>query len=63
MSVEAYERLISLFESCMVEMQPFAEIGGGLGLEDRIAEHGDVVNQQHPEGAVVVRGHGAVWRW
>lgn len=35
-SVEAYERQISLFESCTVKMQPFAKIEDGLGLEDRL---------------------------
>ena len=35
-SVEAYDRLISLFKNCMVEMQAFVEIRNGLGLEDSI---------------------------
>lgn len=43
-SVEAYEKFLSLIKNCLVEMQPFAEVRDGLGLEDRLAEHGDVVN-------------------
>lgn len=42
---KAYDRLVSGFKDCMVEMPPFAEIRDELGLEDRIAENGDVVNQ------------------
>lgn len=55
-SVEAYEHLVSLFKNCMVEMQPYAEIRDGLGLEDRIAENGDDLNHNHPEAALVVAG-------
>ncbi|KAM3400370.1 hypothetical protein ACQJBY_005316 [Aegilops geniculata] len=55
-SVEAYDRLISLFKNCMVKMQPFVEIRNGLGLEDSISENGDVVNQIQTEGALVVAG-------
>uniref|UniRef100_A0A8R7PIW9 CCHC-type domain-containing protein n=1 Tax=Triticum urartu TaxID=4572 RepID=A0A8R7PIW9_TRIUA len=58
-SVEAYEKFMSLIKSCMVEMQPFAEIRDGLGLEDRIAEHGDVVDQQPAQTAMVAASAGA----
>ena len=43
-SVEAYDRLKSLLKSCLVEMQPSAKITDGLGLEDELAENGDVNN-------------------
>lgn len=42
----------------MVEMEPFVEIRDGLGLEDRIAENGIVVNQIQQEGALVVAANG-----
>lgn len=52
-SVEAYEHLTKLFRHCATEMKPFTEMRDGLGLEDRLAENGDVLNQVHSEGAVM----------
>src|SRR4051812_2928384 len=43
-SAEAYERLMSLFKSCVVEMQPYAKVRDGLGLDDIIAHNNDVLN-------------------
>ncbi|XBH55149.1 hypothetical protein VPH35_077292 [Triticum aestivum] len=58
-SVKAYEKFMCLIKNCMVEMQPFAEIRDGLELEDMIVEHGDVVNQQAPQVAMVAASGGA----
>lgn len=55
-SVEAYEHIMSLFKNCAAEMKPFTEIRDGLGLEDRLAENGDVVNQIQPQVVVVAAG-------
>ncbi|XBI46152.1 hypothetical protein VPH35_110466 [Triticum aestivum] len=45
-SVEAYKHLISMIKNCAAGMTPFAEIiRDSLGLEDMMAENGDVVNQ------------------
>lgn len=45
-SVEAYTHLISMIKNCAAGMTPFAEIiRDSLGLEDMMAENGDVVNQ------------------
>lgn len=49
-SVQAYEHLVSLFKHCAEEMKPYAEIRDGLGLEDRMAENGVVVNQDQAGG-------------
>lgn len=59
-SVEAYEKFMSLIKNCMVEMQPFAEVRDGLGLEDRVAEHGDVVNQLPAQTVGAAASGGAV---
>ncbi|XP_048552384.1 protein FAR1-RELATED SEQUENCE 4-like [Triticum urartu] len=48
-SVQAYDRLVALFKHCAEEMKPFADIRDGLGLEDRMAENGVVVNQYPAE--------------
>ncbi|KAM3213185.1 hypothetical protein ACQJBY_065914 [Aegilops geniculata] len=52
-SVEAFDHLLSLFKKCAAEMKPLTEIWDGLGLEDRLADNGDVLNQIQSEGAVV----------
>uniref|UniRef100_A0ACD5WYC2 Uncharacterized protein n=1 Tax=Avena sativa TaxID=4498 RepID=A0ACD5WYC2_AVESA len=39
-SAEAYEKLVSLFKSDMVEMAPFENARDGLRLEDRVVEVG-----------------------
>lgn len=44
-SVEAYNRLMDLFKSNLSVMLPYTEIRDGLGLEDRLADKGCVVNQ------------------
>lgn len=54
-SVQAFEHLMSMFKHCAEEMKPFAEIRDGLGLEDRMAENGVVVNQDQPEGDEVTQ--------
>lgn len=62
-SVEAFDHLLSLFKKCAAEMKPFTEIWDGLGLEDRLADNGDVLHQIQSEGAVVsaiVGTHGVV---
>ena len=44
----------------VVEMKPYTEMRDGLGLEDRLAENGDVLNQVQLEGVVLaatVGGH------
>ncbi|KAM3332252.1 hypothetical protein ACQJBY_027826 [Aegilops geniculata] len=46
-SVEAYEHQINMFKHCAAEMKPFTEMRDGLGLEDRLAENGDVFNRVH----------------
>ena len=41
-------------------MKPYTEMRDGLGLEDRLAENGDVLNQVQSEGVVLaatVGGH------
>lgn len=43
-SVDAYNRLMELFKSNLTVMLPYAEVGDGLGLEDRLADKGAVVN-------------------
>lgn len=48
---------MKLFKDCAKEMKPFEEIRDGLGLEDRIAESGVVVNKDFA-GAVHARGRG-----
>jgi hypothetical protein len=57
-SVEAYDHLLSLFRKRAAEMKPFTEIRNGLGLEDRLADNGDVLNQIQSEGAVVAAAVG-----
>lgn len=49
-SVEAYEHLMKLFKGCAEEMKPFADIIDELGLEDKIAENGLVVNKESTMG-------------
>ena len=49
---QAYERLVALFQHCAKEMKPFAEIRDGLGLEDRIADKGVVLNDRTPAALV-----------
>ncbi|VAH98377.1 unnamed protein product [Triticum turgidum subsp. durum] len=58
-SVEAYEKFMTLIKNCMVQMEPFAEIRDGLGLEDRVGQHGDVVNQLTAHTTVVAASGGA----
>uniref|UniRef100_A0A8R7PH03 Protein FAR1-RELATED SEQUENCE n=1 Tax=Triticum urartu TaxID=4572 RepID=A0A8R7PH03_TRIUA len=43
-SVEAYGKFMTLIKDCLVQMEPFLEIRDGLGLEDRIGQHGDGAN-------------------
>ncbi|KAM3400043.1 hypothetical protein ACQJBY_005119 [Aegilops geniculata] len=47
-SVEAYNRLTELFKSNLTVMLPYAEVRDGLGLEDRLADRGAVLNQVQP---------------
>lgn len=52
--------MIKQFKHCEAEMKPYTEMRDGLGLEDRLAENGDVLNQVQSEGvvlAVTVGGH------
>lgn len=44
-SVDAYDKLMSLFKANMQEMLPFAEVHDGLGSEDRVPDNGIVVDQ------------------
>ena len=44
-SFEAYNQLMELFKSNLTVMLPYAEVRDGLGLEDRLADRGAVVNQ------------------
>ncbi|KAM3211281.1 hypothetical protein ACQJBY_064833 [Aegilops geniculata] len=46
--------LMGLLKNCMAAMQPYAEMRDILGLEDRMAENGDVVHQLLAAGAVAV---------
>lgn len=43
-SVDAYEKLDSLFDSNLVMMAPFDQMRDGLGLEDRPVGEPDVVD-------------------
>ncbi|KAM3224253.1 hypothetical protein ACQJBY_057572 [Aegilops geniculata] len=53
-SVQAYERSVALVKHYAEKMKPFADIRDGLGLEDRIAENGVVVNQYQAEADQLV---------
>lgn len=62
-SVDAYDKLMSLFKVNMQEMQPFAEVWDGLGLEDQVPDNGVVVDQLHIQTGNdrgIVQAHDAV---
>ncbi|XBJ19125.1 hypothetical protein VPH35_010148 [Triticum aestivum] len=59
-SVEAYNRLMDLFKSNLTIMLPLAEIRDGLGLEDRLADKGAVVNERNPTAIVAEQNENLV---
>ena len=63
-SVQAYDRLVALFKHCAEEMKPFADIIDELGLEDKIAENGLVVNKESTMGDHAGGGvkRSVIWR-